>query len=75
MSTEDGQPLPAEAEVVVIGGGVVGASTACYLVKAGVQNVLLPERSMLTCGTIWHSAAQVRQLRSSENLTRLIQDG
>ncbi len=67
--------LPAEAEVVVIGGGVVGASTAYPLVKAGVQNVLLLERNKLTCSTTWHSAARVRQLRSRENVARLIQDG
>lgn len=65
--------LPAEVDVVVIGGGVMGASTAYHLVKAGVQDVLLLERNKLTCGTTWHSAAQVRRLRSSENLTRLIQ--
>ena len=64
--------LPAEASVIIIGGGIVGASTAYHLVKAGVQDVLLLERNKLTCGTTWHSAAQVRQLRSGENLTRLI---
>ena len=48
---------------------------AYHLVKAEVQNVLLLERNELTCGATWHSAAQVRQLRSSENLTRLIRDG
>ncbi len=67
--------LPAGAEVVVIGGGVVGASTAYPLIKAGVQNVLLLERNKLTCSTTWHSAARVRQLRSRENVARLIQDG
>ncbi len=67
--------LPAEAEVVVIGGGIMGASTAYHLVKAGVKEVLLLERNKLTCGATWHSAARVRQLRSSENLSRLIQYG
>lgn len=67
--------LPAEAEVVVIGGGVVGASTAYHLVKAGVQNAPLLEWNRLNCGTTWYSAAHVGQLLSSENLTRLIQDG
>ncbi len=67
--------LAAEAEVVAIGGGIVGASTAYHLVKAGVQDVLMLECNKLTCGTTWHSADQVRQLRSSENLTRLIEDG
>ncbi len=40
-----------------------------------MQDVLLLERNKLPCGTTWDSAAQVRQLRSSENLTRLIRDG
>ena len=64
--------LPVEAEVVVIGGGIMGASTAYHLVARGVKGVVLLERDKLTSGTTWHSAAQVRQLRSSENLTRLI---
>jgi glycine cleavage system aminomethyltransferase T/glycine/D-amino acid oxidase-like deaminating enzyme len=64
--------LPSEASVVVIGGGIMGCSTAYHLAKAGQKNVVLLERKQLTCGTTWHSAAQVRQLRSSANLTRLI---
>ena len=64
--------LPNQASVVVIGGGVMGCSTLYHLAKFGADAVLL-ERNKLTSGTTWHSAAQVRALRSSQNLTRMIQ--
>ena len=64
--------FPEDASVVIIGGGIMGCSTAYHLAKAGVEGVVLIERQQLTSGTTWHSAAQVRQLRSSANLTRLI---
>jgi len=67
------QIFPTSARVVVIGGGVMGCSTAYHLAKAGCRDVMLLERKQLTSGTSWHSAAQVRALRSSENLTRMIQ--
>ncbi|MEX0286001.1 MAG: FAD-dependent oxidoreductase [Paracoccaceae bacterium] len=66
------QTLPDHASVVVIGGGVMGCSTLYHLAKFGADAVLL-ERNKLTSGTTWHSAAQVRALRSSQNLTRMIQ--
>lgn len=68
------QVLPATASVVIIGGGIMGCSTAFHLAKRGVKDVVLLERKQLTCGTTWHSAAQVRQLRSTRNLTQLIKD-
>jgi len=64
--------LPAHASVIVIGGGVMGCSTLYHLAKAGVSDAVLLERNQLTSGTTWHSAAQVRALRSSKNLTDLI---
>ena len=64
--------LPSHASVVVIGGGVMGCSTLYHLAKAGVGDALLLERNRLTSGTTWHSAAQVRALRSSKNMTELI---
>ncbi len=64
--------LPNHASVVVIGGGVMGCSTLYHLAKAGVSDAVLLERNELTSGTTWHSAAQVRALRSSRNLTDLI---
>jgi glycine cleavage system aminomethyltransferase T/glycine/D-amino acid oxidase-like deaminating enzyme len=65
--------LPAHASVVVIGGGIMGCSTLYHLAKMGVRDAILLERNSLTSGTTWHSAAQVRALRHSHNLTRMIQ--
>lgn len=65
--------LPAHASVVVIGGGIMGCSTLYHLAKMGVGDAVLIERNKLTSGTTWHSAAQVRALRHSQNLTRMIQ--
>ena len=63
--------LPEHAEIVVIGGGIIGCSTAYHLAKLGKRDVVLLERSKLGSGTTWHSAAMVRQLRSSNSLTQL----
>ena len=65
--------LPSHASVVVIGGGIMGCSTLYHLAKMGVTDAILLERNQLTSGTTWHSAAQVRALRGSRNLTRMIQ--
>ena len=65
--------LPAHACVVVIGGGVMGCSTLYHLAGEGAGDAILLERNQLTSGTTWHSAAQVRALRHSRNLTRMIQ--
>ena len=65
--------LPPHASVVVIGGGIMGCSTLYHLTKMGVTDSILLERNKLTSGTTWHSAAQVRALRHSRNLTRMIQ--
>ncbi|MGI9521958.1 MAG: GcvT family protein [Hyphomicrobiaceae bacterium] len=66
------QNLPSHASVVVIGGGVMGCSTLYHLAKNGLSDTILLERNKLTSGTTWHSAAQVRALRSTRNLTDLI---
>src|SRR5215217_4103376 len=63
--------FPSQADVVVIGGGVVGTSVAYHLVKAGIASVVLLERKQLTCGTTWHAAGLVGQLRANRNLTEL----
>lgn len=64
--------LPLHASVVVIGGGIMGCSTLYHLARMGVTDAVLLERNRLTSGTTWHSAAQVRALRHSRNLTRMI---
>lgn len=50
------QPLPASADVVVVGGGSMGCQTVYHLAKIGVTNVVLLERDRLTSGTTWHTA-------------------
>ena len=62
--------IPLDTEVVIIGGGVVGCSIAYHLSKKKIDTVLL-ERKSLTCGTTWHAAGLVGQLRSSKNLTMM----
>ncbi|MCX7344486.1 MAG: FAD-dependent oxidoreductase [Alphaproteobacteria bacterium] len=63
--------LPARADVVIIGGGIVGCSIAHHLTKEGITDVVLLERKQLTSGTTWHAAGLVGQLRASRNLTEL----
>ncbi|HVW70581.1 MAG TPA: FAD-dependent oxidoreductase, partial [Steroidobacteraceae bacterium] len=67
------QSVPAEVDIVIVGGGIVGASVAYHLAKRGATNVALFERGQLTCGTTWHAAGLVGQLRATLNLTRLAQ--
>lgn len=63
--------LPTSAQVVIIGGGIIGCSVAYHLARAGVSDVVLLERKQLTSGTTWHAAGLVAQLRASQNMTRL----
>ena len=65
--------LPSRARVVIIGGGVIGTSVAYHLAQLGWTDVLLLEQGQLSCGTTWHAAGLVGQLRASENGTRLVQ--
>ena len=64
--------LPTQARVVIIGGGIMGCSTAYHLAKNGWTDVVLLEQGRLSGGTTWHAAGLVGQLRSYQNLTRLI---
>ena len=63
--------LPRSARVVIVGGGVVGCSVAYHLARAGVSDVVLLERRELTCGTTWHAAGLIGQLRPSKRMTEL----
>ena len=51
--------LPSQAQVVVIGGGVIGCSIAYHLTKLGWKDVILLEKAQLTAGTTWHAAGLV----------------
>ena len=63
--------LPKDCEVAIVGGGVIGCSIAYHLTRAGFKDVVLLERKQLTCGTTWHAAGLVGQLRTSINMTKL----
>ena len=63
--------LPARARIVIIGGGVGGASVAHHLAERGERDVLLVERAELTSGSTFHSAGLVGQLRADPALTRM----
>jgi 4-methylaminobutanoate oxidase (formaldehyde-forming) len=67
--------VPAHARAVIVGGGIVGCSVAYHLTKLGWRDVVLLERRELSCGTTWHAAGLVGQIRSSHNLTRLASYG
>jgi glycine cleavage system aminomethyltransferase T/glycine/D-amino acid oxidase-like deaminating enzyme len=69
----EAKELPGRARVVIIGGGVIGTSVAYHLARLGWTDVLLLEQGQLSCGTTWHAAGLVGQLRASENGTRLVQ--
>ncbi len=63
---------PTQARIVIIGGGIIGCSTAYHLVRLGWKDVVLLERNKLTSGSTWHAAGLVGQLRSSANITQLL---
>lgn len=62
---------PSSARVVIIGGGISGCSVAYHLAKLGWTDIVLLERKQLTCGTTWHAAGLIGQLRANANMTRL----
>ena len=60
------QNLPKAAKVVIIGGGVIGASTAYHLsLHPSFRDTILLEQGSLTCGTTWHAAGLIGQMRST----------
>lgn len=64
--------LPAQAQIVVIGGGIIGCSTAYHLARDHNADVLLLEQGKITSGSTWHAAGLVGQLRSSASITRVL---
>ncbi len=63
--------LPDRAQVVIVGGGIVGASIAYHLTRRDITDVVVLEQGQLTGGTTWHAAGLVSQLKSSHSLTTL----
>ena len=59
------------AQVVVIGGGVVGCSVLYHLTKLGWSDVMLVERSDLTSGSTWHAAGGFHTLNGDTNMAAL----
>ena len=64
--------LPQQAQIVVIGGGIIGCSTAYHLARDHKADVLLLEQGKLTSGSTWHAAGLVGQLRSSASITQVL---
>jgi sarcosine dehydrogenase len=64
--------LPTTARAVIIGGGIIGCSTAYHMGKLGWTDTVLLERNKLTSGTTFHAAGLVGQLRTSANITQLL---
>jgi len=64
--------FPSQAQYVVIGGGIVGCSTAYHLARDHKADVVVLERDRLTSGSTWHAAGLVGQLRSSAAITQLL---
>jgi 4-methylaminobutanoate oxidase (formaldehyde-forming) len=64
--------LSSSAKIVIVGGGIVGCSVAYHLGKMGLTDTILLERGKLTCGSTWHAAGLVGQLRTSANITQLL---
>ncbi len=63
--------LPKNTRVLIVGGGIVGCSIAYHLTKLGWRDVLLLEQGQLSCGTTWHAAGLVGQLRATLNQSQL----
>ncbi len=80
MTARNGRPyaawvksaLPGRARVVVVGGGVVGCSTAYHLAKRGWTDVVVLERKRLTSGTTWHAAGLITQARPTHGTREIV---
>lgn len=64
--------LPDRAHVVVVGGGIMGCSTAYHLAGLGIGDVVLLERHQISSGSTWHAAGLVGQLRNQSGITQLL---
>jgi 4-methylaminobutanoate oxidase (formaldehyde-forming) len=67
--------VPSHARIVVVGGGIAGCSTAYHLARLGETDVLLLEQGKLTCGTTWHAAGLIGQMRPNRTMTRMSRYG
>ena len=67
--------IPSQARIVIVGGGIAGCSTAYHLSLLGERDVLVLEQGRLTCGTTWHAAGLVGQMRPNRNMTAMSKYG
>ena len=67
--------LPAQARVVIVGGGIAGCSTAYHLARMGITDVLVLEQGKLTSGTTWHAAGLIGQMRPNRSMTQMSKYG
>ena len=67
-------PLPAHAEIVIVGGGVIGLSNAYHLAKRGLTDVVVIERGYLAEGASGRNGGGIRQQWSTEINIRLMQE-
>ena len=67
--------LPTHARTVIVGGGIAGCSTAYHLSRMGEADVLLLEQGKLTCGTTWHAAGLIGQMRPNRTMTQMSKYG
>jgi 4-methylaminobutanoate oxidase (formaldehyde-forming) len=63
--------LPSEANVIIVGGGVIGTSVAYHLAKLGWKDVVLLEQNALAGGTTWHAAGLIGRLRTTNSMTKI----
>ncbi|MCP4876772.1 MAG: FAD-dependent oxidoreductase [Gammaproteobacteria bacterium] len=68
----EAQAIPQQARIVIVGGGIIGCSTAYHLAKMGCNDVVLLEKHRLTSGSTFHAAGLVGQLRTNANITQLL---
>jgi len=67
--------IPTQSRIVIVGGGIAGCSTAYHLAQLGERDIVLLEQGRLTCGTTWHAAGLVGQMRPNRNQTRMSKYG
>jgi len=70
--SDETRSLPSHARVVVIGGGVVGASVVYHLAKRGCADVVLLERSKIGSGTSWHAAGNMETYRADPLIGEMV---
>src|SRR6266568_5935785 len=74
LKIKENLPMSTTADIIIIGGGVMGASIAYHLAKQGDRQVMLLERQALCNGTTGRSGAIVRQHYSNDFTTRMARD-